>query len=70
MPPRTRYNDLPVHRPNKSPPTKDGPFWRKNQKYTFYDHEGIYTLLCEHRVIDYWLLRERLSLKATRLIDW
>jgi hypothetical protein len=45
-------------------------FWRKDQKHTFYDHDGIYKLLCEHRVIEYWLRRERLSLEATRLIDW
>jgi hypothetical protein len=45
--------------------------WQKNQKHTFYDHNRIYTLLCKHRVIEYWLQHdEQLSVEATRLIDW
>jgi hypothetical protein len=44
--------------------------WRGSEKNTFYDNDGIYAALCEHRVTDYWLRRERLSIEATRLIDW
>jgi hypothetical protein len=51
-------------------PTKNGHFGKKNQKHTFYDHDRIYTLLCKHRVIEYWLQREQLSLEATRLFGW
>jgi hypothetical protein len=44
--------------------------WRGNQKQTFYNHDGIYTLLCERRVVDYWLRRGRLAPEATDRIDW
>ena len=44
--------------------------WKGSLKKTFYDHDGIYTMLGEQRVRDYWLRRGRLSSEAMDLVDW
>jgi len=44
--------------------------WRGDQKHTSFDQEWIYTFLVEHRVVDYWRQRERLTEAGAECVEW
>jgi len=70
MQPRTKCTDHGQPHRNIFSKMKVGPSGMVIKKQTFYDHSRIYTAICKHRVLAYWLKRKCLSLEAVNQIDW